>query len=94
MSLQMDTVIGRANGLTAAPVGDDMVILNMANNNYIGLDPIGRRIWALLETPWRIDDLCRRLSDEFDGPAEDIAKDVVSFLIELESEGLAHVEKG
>jgi hypothetical protein len=91
MPIELTTHIVRTEGLTSESVDEDIVILNLAGNNYIGLDEIGRRIWELIEMPCRVDELCQQLSQEFNATAEQIAADVLPFLTELESEKLAHV---
>jgi hypothetical protein len=91
MPIELTTCIVRTKGLTSELVDEDLVILNLASDNYIGLDEIGRRIWELIETPRRVDELCQQLSQEFNATPEQIAVDVLPFLAELESEKLAHV---
>jgi len=80
----------RFQTLMTAPVDNEIVILSLASNHYVGLDQIGRRIWELLEAPRRLDDLCRQLAGEFDATAEQIAADVLPFIVQLETEGLVH----
>jgi hypothetical protein len=72
-------------------VDQEIVLLNMKGNNYISLDAIGRRIWELLENPAMVNDLCKQLGEEFEGTQEQISADVLSFLEELEREGLVRV---
>ena len=86
MPIDRTTTITRVVGLMAQPVDDDLVILNLATNNYIALDAIGRRVWELLATPQRVDDLCMQLNLEFDATSERIAVDVIRFLEELAAE--------
>jgi hypothetical protein len=91
MALRLTSQVVRTEGMMAAPVDQDIVILNMAGNNYISLDAIGRRIWELLETSIRVDELCRHLEREFAATEEQIAADVLPFLQELEKDGLVRV---
>ena len=91
MAIEATTRIVRTEGIMTAPVDQEIVLLNMKGNNYISLDAIGRRIWELLETPVVVDELCRQLGMEFDGTQEQIKTDVLSFLNELEGEGLVCV---
>ncbi|MBN2148749.1 MAG: PqqD family protein [Anaerolineales bacterium] len=86
MTIESHTVLSRVEELLTTQVDDDLVILNPATDNYIALDKIGRRIWELLETPRRVDDLCQQLSREFNGSLEQITADVLAFLQELEGE--------
>lgn len=92
MAIDTTTNVVRTAGMMTAPVDNEIVILNMKGNNYISLDAIGRRIWDLLETPVSVAELCRQLGTEFEGTPEQIAADVLSFLEELEREGLVRVD--
>lgn len=91
MTLELTNTVIRAEGVMTAPVDNDIVILNMASNNYISLDAIGRRIWELLETAHTVSEACQTLSNEFDATEEQIAADIIPFLTELEKDGLVRV---
>lgn len=88
MPIEPSSRIVRGEELMSTILDKEIVILNMAKNNYIGLDEIGLRIWELLEKPIRVDELCSQLSREFDATPEQIAADVVPFLADLEKERL------
>jgi hypothetical protein len=88
MPIQLESLVVRNDRPMSVRVDDDLVILNMAGDNYIALDAIGRRIWELLAAPLRVDELCRQLSVEFNSSQEEILEDVLPFLNELEGEGL------
>ena len=91
MSIELNTQIVRIQNVMTAPIDQEVVIFNLAKNNYVNLDEIGRRIWDLLETSQRVGDLCQQLSLEFDASPEQITADVLSFLNELQAENLIHV---
>ncbi|MFZ4859323.1 MAG: PqqD family protein [Desulfuromonadaceae bacterium] len=91
MTLALTSTVIRTEGVMTAPVDHEIVILNMASNNYISLDAIGRRIWELLATEQTVTDACRKLSLEFDATEEQIAADLIPFLTELEKDGLVRV---
>lgn len=87
-SIGMDTVVVRNPDLPAAPVDDDLVILNATRGQYIGLDDIGREIWDGLATPTSVKDLCATLSRRFNASVDTIARDVTIFIRELADQGL------
>lgn len=91
MPIELSSQVVRAENLMSAPVDNEIVILNMAKNNYIGLDEIGLRIWNLCAEPRRVEEVCDRLSREYEATPEQIAADVLPFLEELEGEGLIRV---
>lgn len=88
MIIEAISYIRRNDSVMTALVDDELVILNMAGNNYISLDNIGRRIWELLENPCRVDALCRQLLGEFEATSVQIETDVLLFLQELAGDGL------
>ncbi|TRZ90243.1 PqqD family protein [bacterium] len=90
MPIELTSLVTRTENLASSAIDTDLVILNLQRNNYIALDAIGRRIWELLEAPRRVEDLCRQLGREFNGPPEQISADVVRFLNELEQESMIH----
>ena len=94
MAIELNSTIRRSEQLLSAGADDDLVLLNLKSDHYIGLDTVGRRIWDLLAAPQQVNDLCAQLSREFNGPVEQIRQDVLVFLNELEREGLIHAGEG
>jgi len=94
MPIDLNTTVMRVDQVMNTPLDEEMVILNMAKNNYIALNQVGRRIWDLLEKPIRVEELNRILSREFGATPEQIAADVLPFLNSLADEGLVHVTSG
>lgn len=90
MIIDSTTVVVRDNTAMFSTVEDEVVILNMKGNNYLGLDNVGARIWGLLETPVRVDELCEQLSREFAGNREEIMSGLLRFLTELAKEEIVH----
>jgi hypothetical protein len=91
MPIDLGTRLARTEDLMTAPADRDLVILNLKGNNYLALNDIGRRIWELLKSPRRVDDLCQQLSQEFNATPEQISGDVLPFLTELINENVVHV---
>jgi hypothetical protein len=91
MAIDITTTVVRTAGVMAAPVDQEIVLLNMAKNNYVSLDTIGRRIWELIESPVVVAELCKQLGQEFNGEDQQIQTDVIQFLTHLESDGLVRV---
>jgi hypothetical protein len=89
-----DSVVVRDDAVPTTPVDGDLVVLNMATNNYVGLDDIGRHIWTMIEHPRRVEDLCHALAAQYCGAPEAITSDVIAFLEELVGEKLVRVVNG
>jgi hypothetical protein len=64
-------------------LGDETVILGMADGVYSGLDAVGARVWTLLATPQRVSELVSAVTREFDVRADECERDVLALLDEL-----------
>ncbi|MBC7597957.1 MAG: PqqD family protein [Polaromonas sp.] len=62
----------------ARVVGDETVILDLANGTYYGLDPVGARIWQLLAEGQSLVQVCQAMLAEYDVTREDIERDVAA----------------
>ena len=58
MIIGLSSVVVRRDGLMTAPVDDEIVILNIESDNYVGLDSIGRAVWELIAEPREVIELC------------------------------------
>jgi len=87
MSLSSQTVINRTDTWLTAKVGDEVVMMNASTGHYIGLTEIGGRIWELLESSATLDELCARLTQEYDVAPGQARVDVIPFLEELSKHG-------
>lgn len=90
MNLHPGSQVSRSGTAMWTPVDREAVIL--ARDCYLSLDPVGRRIWDLLEKPERIDALCSRLASEFGTEPARVEADLLPFLAELAAAGVLQVE--
>ena len=77
------TVVARRPEAITRAAGDTLLMLDPRRDSYFELDPVGRRIWELLEEPQPVEALCSALVTEFAVPAETCRADVLAFLEEL-----------
>ena len=64
----------------ARAVGDETVILDLANGIYYGLDPVGARIWQLMDEGQTLVQVCEVMLSEYEVTREDIERDVLSLV--------------
>ena len=72
----------------AKRVGDELVILNIGSGTYFGLDPVGARIWQLLEegkSPTEIRDV---MVEEYEVSYETLEHDIAVLLNDLLAKAL------
>lgn len=81
-----------SSGQVSCDLGDGAVILNLKDGSYYGLNPIGARIWELLQQPRTFTEIQETLVMEYDVEAETCRNEVVQLLQDLASRGLIEVE--
>lgn len=72
-------------------VGDETVILDLANGTYYGLDPVGERIWQLMSEGQTLAQVCQTMLAEYEVTREDIERDVLALVNTLVDKQLVGV---
>ena len=72
----------------------EAAILNIKNGVYYGLDPVGARIWKLVQEPREVVEIQNAISAEYDVEPERCARDLFGLLNKLLEEGLIEVKDG
>lgn len=90
--LSIDSIVSVAPEQLSCALGDESAILNLKNTVYYGLDPVGTRIWNLIQQPVSIRELRSRLMDEYEVDADQCEGDLLSLLETMRNEGLILVE--
>ncbi|MBZ5608972.1 MAG: PqqD family peptide modification chaperone [Acidobacteriia bacterium] len=82
--------------VTAEQVACDMkgelLILQTASGIYYGLDPVGRRVWSLMEEPRRVGAIRDVILDEYQVDREKCTRDLLDLLEKLASKRLVEVK--
>lgn len=76
----------------ARDIGDgEMVLLDINNEDYYGLDEIGARVWKAITSGVSVQKSCEMLSEEFDSDYDTLSNDVCEFIEDLKQNGLIKV---
>ncbi len=70
----------------------EMAILNLDNGVYYGLDPVGARLWTLLQEPQTFAQVRGALLLEFDVDANVLESDLRELLRDLIKQGLIDLQ--
>jgi hypothetical protein len=81
------TRISRAGDWLSADTGDGAVMMSVSLGRYIGLSETGGAIWALLETPRTLAELCAALAKDYAISPQGVRADVVEFVQGLAARG-------
>ena len=74
--------------LLTTRVDGEVMAMSVDRGACYGLDPIGSRIWELVETPTTVGDLVIRLTREYDVDVAICRSDVCALLSSMEAEGM------
>ncbi|MEP0189059.1 MAG: PqqD family protein [Erythrobacter sp.] len=85
----LDQVFEVSENVVSREVSGEFVLLDLESGIYFGLNPVGSRIWQLLdEKPQALSAICNIVEAEFDAPRDVIETDVLSLTGELVEQGL------
>ncbi len=90
--LELDTVIMRQSGITAAEIDGETVLMNMESGKYYGFNHVGTRIWELLEKKRCVGDLCEAIAADYDVGSKECTDGVLSFLNNLAKHEIIYAE--
>jgi Coenzyme PQQ synthesis protein D (PqqD) len=77
----------------ASDFADELVLLNLRDGVYYGLDHAGVRIWQLLQQPSTMAELRDAILHEYDVEPGRCSKDLLSLLADLAAHGLVEVRE-
>jgi hypothetical protein len=89
-----DSVVVVAKDQVSCDLAGEAAILNIKSGVYYGLDPVGARIWNLMQEPRAVADIQSAITDEYDVEPGRAAQDLVGLLEKLLAEGLIEVKDG
>ena len=69
----------------------EAVILDLSGGVYYGLDEVGARVWASIQAPRTVSDVCEALLEEYDVERPRCESDLLILLQELRARNLIEV---
>ena len=92
MSVVSDTSrIVVAKDQISSNLGSEAAILNLKNGVYCGLDPVGTRIWKLIQTPTTVLRVRDSLLDEYQVEPGRCEADLLALLQKLADQQLVQI---
>jgi len=78
----------RNEGVVTGRVGEEMVMLDMEQGKYFGLNEVATMIWELLKDPLTAEELTAALTEEYEVNEEECRQEVEEWIGEMERRGL------
>lgn len=85
------TQVKASNDQVSCDLAGEAAILDLQNGIYYGLDPVGARVWELIQTPCDANEIVSQLLDEYDVDATQCQNDVLALLGQLDERGLIEI---
>lgn len=82
------TIVIAARDVMAADFSNDVVLLNLRDGVYYGVEEVGARIWTLVQAPIALKTIVETIAAEFDVEPDRCARDVGAFVQQLIGRGL------
>lgn len=86
--LDLSSIVQVAPDQLSCDLSGEAAILNLSNGVYYGLDPLGARIWSLLQEPRSVATIRDTILAEYDVMPERCEQDLLDLLRKLQLEGL------
>lgn len=86
-------VVVAAGDLLAGDFDRELVILNLRDGVYYGLEDVGARVWNLLQKPLTVAAIRDALVSEYDVEPGRCARDVQALLGDLIARGLVEIRE-
>ncbi|HIK30439.1 MAG TPA: PqqD family protein [Oscillatoriales cyanobacterium M59_W2019_021] len=87
----LNTRIKVSEDQVSSAVSNEIVILNLKTGTYHSLNPVGARIWQLIQEPKTVREIINTLLVEYDVEVDVCERDVNELLTKLESAKLIEV---
>lgn len=94
MPLSAHSTVIRGSDHVETVVGDQIMMMSVAQGKYFALESTARRIWQLAESPTTIDTIVDQLITEYDVPRDVCLREVLVFVGDLVSNGLLQEQAG
>src|SRR5271168_2464230 len=90
-TLSLSSVVVATAQQVSCPLGEESAILNLKNSVYYGMNPVGARVWTLLQQPRSVGELRDTLLDEYEIAPDQCERELLELLEKMRIEGLVEV---
>ena len=93
-SISEESIVTAGAGVVSCDLIGSAALLNMRSNIYYTLNPIGSRIWDLIQQPKSVSAICAEVLARYDVDARRCHDDVIALLWDLNDAGLIEIVEG
>jgi len=93
-AIRWEDVVCAASNQVSSRVGDEVAVLGLDRATYYGLNPVGARIWELIQKPVRLEQVAAIVTSEYEVDRETARHDLMELVERLLAEGLVELRHG
>ena len=93
VALAIESRVVASKDQVSSDLGGEAAILNLKNSVYYGLDPVGARVWQLIQEPVTFGQIRDVLRAEYDVEPARLEADIRDLLQELAEQGLVEISQ-
>ncbi len=90
-SLEPTSSVVRVKEILSAEVGNEVVLMSIEKGVYFGLNPVGARVWSLLDELVVVQEVCATIVEEFEVTLEQCQEEVLEVLKDMRAQGLIRI---
>lgn len=91
--IEFSSRVVRSEAIDFTELDDTVVMMDVDEGRYYELDPVGARVWALIESRPRVTEVCEALAAEYEVDPETCREETGAFLGELSRLAVVHVRQ-
>lgn len=88
----LSSTVSAVKDQVSCDLAGEAVVLSLKNGVYYTLNPMGARIWALVQAPVSVASVQETILAEYDVDADRCREELLALLKDLHREGLIEVE--
>lgn len=92
MNITDNTELSRSKNIPFSEIDDELVMMDLEQGKYYGLNSVGSSIWTLLSEPITFGKLCDELQLEYKVERDECQKQVKEFVTQLLKSKLVNVK--
>ena len=89
--IEPESVVVASADQVSSDLAGGVVILNLRDSVYYGLNSVGSRIWQLLKTPQKVSVICDVIAGEYAVDPQSCMQDTITLLEQLAQRRLVEV---
>lgn len=90
-AIGLDQTVAKSDNFVESSVDGEAILMHLDEGNFSSLKSTGLRIWALLEEPKKVSEICDVLLEEFEVERSVCEEQTAEFLSGLRERGLIEV---